>query len=312
MELRHLATFVAVAEEGSFTRASSRLHVVQSAVSAGVRTLERELGAALFDRTTHRVELTDAGVALLPEARATLVAARAAREAVDAVRGGLRGTVTLGIMQTGAAGAIDIAALLAAFRADHPDVELRARQSHSADMAAQVRDGGLDFAFLALPRRRAGGLHLTPLGQEPMLLAVHERHPLARRTDVELTALGGEVFADGPETWGTRMTVDRAFAAAGAERHVTVEVNDTQTLVDFVRHGLAAAFLPPSLVRGAPGIALVPVRHHAPVFETYLAEPTTRRQSAAAAALLTLAKHKASSDRSASTRVRRPRVRGAR
>ena len=105
MELRHLATFVAVAEEGSFTRASSRLHVVQSAVSAGVRTLERELGAALFDRTTHRVELTDAGVALLPEARATLVAARAAREAVDAVRGGLRGTVTLGIMQTGAAGA---------------------------------------------------------------------------------------------------------------------------------------------------------------------------------------------------------------
>ena len=312
MELRHLATFVAVAEEGSFTRASSRLHVVQSAVSAGVRTLERELGAALFDRTTHRVELTDAGVALLPEARATLVAARAAREAVDAVRGGLRGTVTLGIMQTGAAGAIDIAALLAAFRADHPDVELRARQSHSADMAAQVRDGGLDFAFLALPRRRAGGLHLTPLGQEPMLLAVHERHPLARRTDVELTALGDEVFADGPETWGTRMTVDRAFAAAGAERHVTVEVNDTQTLVDFVRHGLAAAFLPPSLVRGAPGIALVPVRHHAPVFETYLAEPTTRRQSAAAAALLTLAKHKASSDRSASTRVRRPRVRGAR
>jgi DNA-binding transcriptional LysR family regulator len=312
MELRHLATFVAVAEEGSFTRASSRLHVVQSAVSAGVRTLERELGAALFDRTTHRVELTDAGVALLPEARATLVAARAAREAVDAVRGGLRGTVTLGIMQTGAAGAIDIAALLAAFRADHPDVELRARQGHSADMAAQVRDGGLDFAFLALPRRRAGGLHLTPLGQEPMLLAVHERHPLARRTDVELTALGDEVFADGPETWGTRMTVDRAFAAAGAERHVTVEVNDTQTLVDFVRHGLAAAFLPPSLVRGAPGIALVPVRHHAPVFETYLAEPTTRRQSAAAAALLTLAKHKASSDRSASTRARRPRVRGAR
>ena len=312
MELRHLATFVAVAEEGSFTRASSRLHVVQSAVSAGVRTLERELGAALFDRTTHRVELTDAGVALLPEARATLVAARAAREAVDAVRGGLRGTVTLGIMQTGAAGAIDIAALLAAFRADHPDVELRARQGHSADMAAQVRDGGLDFAFLALPRRRAGGLHLTPLGQEPMLLAVHERHPLARRTDVDLMALGDEVFADGPETWGTRIAVDRAFAAAGAERHVTLEVNDTQTLVDFVRHGLAAAFLPPSLVRGAPGIALVPVRHHAPVFETYLAEPTTRRQSAAAAALLTLAKHKASSDRSASTRVRRPRVRGAR
>src|ERR687888_2559972 len=167
MELRHLATFVAVAEAGSFTRASSRLHVVQSAVSAGVRTLEHELGAALFDRTTHHVRLTDAGRALLPEARATLAAARAAREAVDAVRGGLRGTVTLGIMQAGALATIDIAALLGAFRTEHPEVELRVRQGHSAEMAAQVRDGGLDFAVLALPGRRAAGLHLTPLGREP-------------------------------------------------------------------------------------------------------------------------------------------------
>jgi DNA-binding transcriptional LysR family regulator len=148
-------------------------------------------------------------------------------------------------------------------------------------MAVQVREGGLDFAFLALPRRRAGGLHLTPLGLEPMPLAVHEDHRLAGRTDVELTTLANETFADGPETWGTRIAVDRAFAAAGAERHVTLEVNDTQTLVEFVRHGLAAAFLPPSLVRGVP------------VFETYIAEPTTRLQSAAAAALLTLAKREA-------------------
>src|SRR5919198_245380 len=98
MELRHLATFVAVAEEGSFTRAAGRLHVVQSAVSAAVRALERELGVTLFDRSTHRVELTDAGRALLPEARRTLAAAAAARDAVDQLRGGLRGTVRLGMM----------------------------------------------------------------------------------------------------------------------------------------------------------------------------------------------------------------------
>jgi DNA-binding transcriptional LysR family regulator len=293
MELRHLATFVAVAEEGSFTRASSRLHVVQSAVSAGVRTLERELGAALFDRTTHRVELTDAGAALLPEARATLAAARAAHEAVDAAIGGLRGTVTLGIMQAGAPGTIRIAALLAAFRADHPDVEFRVRQGHSAEMAVQVRDGDLDLAFLALPRRRAGGLHLTPLGRELMPLGVHDAHRLAGRPDVQLAMLAGETFADGPETWGTRIAVDRAFAAAGVERRVTLEVSDTATLVEFVRYGLAAAFLPPSLVGDAQGVTLVPVRHHAPVFETYIAEPTTRRQSAAAAALLALAKREA-------------------
>jgi DNA-binding transcriptional LysR family regulator len=59
--------------------------------------------------------------------------------------------VTLGIMQAGAPRTINVAALLAAFRADHPDVEYCARQGHSAEMAVQVREGGLDFAFLALP-----------------------------------------------------------------------------------------------------------------------------------------------------------------
>lgn len=296
MELRHLATFVAVAEERSFTRASTRLHVVQSAVSAGVRTLERELGTALFDRTTHEVELTDAGHALLPEARATLAAARAAREAVDLVRGGLRGTIILGTMQADALGRINVARLLAAFRGDHPDVELRARQGNSAEMAAQVRDGRLDFAFLALPGRRAAGLQLTPLGRESMQLAVNDGHRLAGRADVELGGLTDETFADGPPNWGTRIATDRAFAASGLERRVTLEVNDAQTLVDFVRYGLAAAFLPPSFVRDARGIALVPVRHHAPVFEAYIAEPAARRPSAAAAALLTLAKRQAASD----------------
>jgi DNA-binding transcriptional LysR family regulator len=290
MELRQLATFVAVAEEGSFTRASERLHVVQSAVSAGVRALERELGTPLFDRTTHRVELTDAGHALLPEARTALGAARAAREAVEQVRGGLRGTVTLGIMQATALGAVDVPRLLAAFRADHPDVELHVRQGSSADMADQVRDGRLDFAFVALPSRRASGLDLTPLGSEAMPLAVHEHHRLARRADVELAAVAEETFADGPPAWGTRIAVDRAFAAAGLQRRVALEVNDMQTLIGLVRHGLGAAFLAPSFIRDRDGIALVPVRHHAPVFATYLAEPTTRRPSAAAAALLALAK----------------------
>ena len=189
MELRQLETFVAVAEEMSFSRAAERLHVVQSAVSAGVRTLERELGTPLFARTTHRVELTDAGAALLPEARATLAGARAAREAVEQVRGGLRGRVTLGIMQATALDAVDVVGLLAAFRADHPAVELHVRQAHSAEMAAQVREGRLDFAFLAWSSRRAPGLTLTPVAREPMMLGVHPGHPLAGRADVELTEL---------------------------------------------------------------------------------------------------------------------------
>src|ERR1700759_5289904 len=148
MELRQLAVFVAVADEGSFTRAADRLHVVQSAVSAGVRNLEKELGARLFDRSTHRVELTDAGRVLLPEARATLAAAQAARDAVDEARGGLRGTVVLGTMQAQGSRALDLVGVLAPFRAAPPAVEVAIRHSGgSSQMAQEVIDGLLDLAF---------------------------------------------------------------------------------------------------------------------------------------------------------------------
>ena len=106
VELRHLEYFVAVAEELSFTRASRRLHVVQSGVSSAIQSLERDLGTPLFERDRHRVAMTDAGQALLPEARATLAAAQAARDVVGQARGGLRGTVTVGTMQS--TGALDL------------------------------------------------------------------------------------------------------------------------------------------------------------------------------------------------------------
>jgi len=100
VELRHLEHFVAVAEERSFTRAASRVHLVQSALSVSVQSLERELDTRLFERTTHQVALTDAGQALLPEARRTLGAAAAARSAVTDANEGMRGTLRLGLMQS--------------------------------------------------------------------------------------------------------------------------------------------------------------------------------------------------------------------
>jgi DNA-binding transcriptional LysR family regulator len=289
MELRHLATFVAVAEESSFTHAAGRLHLVQSAVSAGVRSLERELGVALFERTTHRVTLTDAGRALLPEARATLAAAAAAREAVEQVAGGLRGSVALGIMQAPVMRAVSVPEVLAAFRAEHPGVAVEVRHGGgSSVMAELLREGRLDLAFLALPARGAPGLTLIPLTREPVQLAVQPGHRLSGRVSVDLAELGEETFAELPVGWGTRIVSDRAFAAAGVARTVTYEVNDTATLVEFVRHGLAVALLPQSVLDGAPDLDAVPLCQPVPQFETAIAVASERRLSAATRALLAM------------------------
>ena len=289
VELRQLATFVAVAEESSFTRAAERLHVVQSAVSSGIRSLERELGAPLFARTTHRVDLTDAGRALLPEARATLAAAAAAREAVDQVRGGLRGTVRLGILQAPVMRPVHVPRVLATFRAQHPGVALEVRHAGGSTTAAeQVREGRLDLAFIALAPRAAPGLTLTPLWREPFVLAVSADHRLCGATRVSLDDLTQEAFAELPAGWGTRLVTDRAFAAARLRRTITYEVNDTATVVEFVRHGLAVALVPASVVEDLSDVAGVPVDVPDLTFEIAIAVSADRRRSAATEAMLTM------------------------
>jgi DNA-binding transcriptional LysR family regulator len=288
VELRQLATFVAVAEEGSFTRAADRLHVVQSAVSAGVRNLEKELGTMLFDRSTHSVKLTDSGRALLPQARATLAAAQAARDAVDEARGGLRGTVVLGTMQAQGMRSIDLAGVLAAFRDEHPEVEVKLHHSDggSREMARDVLEGRMDLAFLALADNCPPGLELIPLAREPIMLAVPAGHRFAKSTGIELDELHGETLVDFAAGWGVRMAVDRSFASAGVTRTITYEVNDTTTMVEFIRNGLAIGMLPQSLVETTDAIAFVPIRDHPPHFEAAIAIPATRRLSAATRAML--------------------------
>jgi len=304
VELRHLEYFVAVAEELSFTRASRRLHVVQSGVSSAIQVLERELGTSLFDRDRHRVVLTDAGHALLPEARATLAAAQAAAEAVAEAAAGLRGTLTIGTMLS--TGRVDVPELLGRFHATHPAVLVRLRTfaGGSADLGRGVLDGALDLALLSLPGEAPPGLTVRQLAREPLNLICAPGHPLARlaATDglspgaslrlataaaqVTLAQLATEAFVDFPVGWGNRTVVDRAFAAAGVERQVSFEVADVPTAAGLVRNGLGVAFFPASVAATTEGVVRLTVSPASPTWRVLVARSSTRRQSAAARAFL--------------------------
>lgn len=294
MELRQLRAFVAVAQEGTFTAAAARLDLVQSAVSATIRSLEAQLGVELFDRTTRRVALTDAGRALLPEALATLSAARQAADVVEQSKGGLRGSVSLGIMQAAAGSVASAPRLIADFQREHPLVDISVRNvSGSEGLADEVRTGRLDLAILSLPGD-AAGLVLHELGRETMALAVPPTHPLAGRTAVSLAELAEEPFVDGPLGWGSRLANDRFFAATGASRALRFEVNDSQSIVEFVATGLAVALIPPSLAGPVPTVRFVPLEGDAPVFRTLLALPRIGRPRAAVAAFTELVRRTAS------------------
>ncbi|MGW7268486.1 LysR family transcriptional regulator [Streptomyces sp. NPDC054842] len=242
MELRHLQHFVAVAEDQHFTRAAERLLVSQSGLSASIRALERELQAPLFVRTTRRVTLTEAGRALLGEAERILAQVRAAHDAVAAVQGVLRGTLSLGTEQCVAG--VGVARLLAAFRRQHPDVEIRLRQAGSGALAEEVAAGRLDLAFAVRTRADSEQLRSVPLAGEPMTVLCHPEHRLAGGGPVTPGDLGGEPFVDFHPDWGPRRVTDAAFAMAGVDRTVALEVNDVHSLLELIQQGLGIAVVP--------------------------------------------------------------------
>ena len=200
----------------------------------------------MLKRTPQGMTLTDAGRALLPRAQETIDAAQAAREAVDAVKGGLQGTVTLGIMQSPNIRPLDLPQLLMEFREAHPAVTVERHPGGSTDIRREMLAGRLlDLSILALPHDLAPDLRLTPLYDEPMLLAIELGDPIASRSSVTLGDLGIGPLVETPASWATRILSDRMFAAAGIERTIAFEVNDAGSLVECIRQGMGPQSHPP-------------------------------------------------------------------
>lgn len=288
MELRHLEYFVAVAEERSFTRAAARVHIVQSAVSAAVKALERDLGAALLERTSKRVTLTDAGAALLPRARAVLDAARDARDVVSEVQGGLRGTLRVGTMTS--VSLLDLPALLGDFHRRHPGVllQITVAASGSQGLADALVERRLDLAFVSVPGRPPAGIEITDLAHSVIDLVVPDDHPLAVRDSVPIEELAGLDFIDFPVGYGNRAVADRAFAAASVPRRVVIEITDLASGADFLRHGLGIALLPRFIIGSRPGLTRLTITGADLRWPLSLAVPADRPPGAAARALIDL------------------------
>jgi DNA-binding transcriptional LysR family regulator len=238
MELRQLEYFVAVVEEASFTRASSRVLVAQSGVSAQVRRLERELGVELLDRGGRTVTLTEAGAAVLPFARAALAAVDGARETVDALRGLTRGHVRVGMVTAGPA--VLLGDILASFHAAHPGVEITLTEADSHALLAGVRAGDLDLACASIGPVTPAGVELQVIIDAPVVAAVRDDHPLARRTTLRPEELTTYPLICLPRGTGVRAIWD----ATGVEARVAFEASDPGVLAQLAARGLGVAILP--------------------------------------------------------------------
>ncbi|MBK4347585.1 LysR family transcriptional regulator [Lacisediminihabitans changchengi] len=285
MDTRQLEYFVAVAEELNFTRAAARLFAVQSTVSAGIRSLEHDLGTPLFERSTKRVALTSAGSRALPEARSAIEAIDRVRSAAAENSRDIRGRLRVGIFTS--LDYLDLPGLFGEFHERYPlvDLQLTASASGSTGFTDDVRRGRVDLAFMGLAAQDLAGFQVLELTRSDFVAIVPSSHPLAGRAQVDLAELTTETWVDTPAGFGNRVIIDRALAERGLSRTIGAQVSELGAVAQFVAAGLGIAVIP--IVAYSPTPATSAVTLEPPV--TWSLSAITRPgASPAIAALLDL------------------------
>ena len=253
MEIRHLQSFIAVAEQGSFTAAARKMNTVQSGISVAIKEMEQELGVQLVNRTTRRLALTSAGDLFLEHARSSLALLNDGMAAVRSEKGIVRGRLHLGILQS-LDPYLNLPALLAKFRVKYPLVEFALRSLNSEEIPAQVRSGYIDLGFHAVVSKTVWpGVNLIPFVEDTLVVICPAKHTLAKRKNVELQALANEIFVDLTAERALRRLVDRICSAQNVRRKGTYEVSDVPTMLQLVSAGLGIAVVPLRLAQTASG-----------------------------------------------------------
>jgi DNA-binding transcriptional LysR family regulator len=269
MELRHLRYFVAVAEELHFRRAAERLYVAQPAVSEQIRKLEAELGVQLFERTKRAVALTDAGTALLEEARRVLAQAEVARNAARSAGCGPSLTLRIGYPPTTLPSAVPRALRQLALAV--PTVNTRFTTASVARLTDDVRERRLDAAVVTLPAA-TGGLRVAALGTEGAVVALPASDPRAAEPVLELGRLSPSRLVvpprdPDPTLYDTVVALCRGARVSPVLAEAAEPRRDALLLA--VAAGAGMAVLPASAGEhsGLPGVRMVELDTETPPFE---------------------------------------------
>ncbi|MEU3529270.1 transcriptional regulator CynR [Streptomyces sp. NPDC038707] len=285
LELRHLRYLLAVAENGTFTRAAEELHVSQPTLSQQIKQLERLLGARLLDRGGRTVRLTDAGEAYVQHARRALRDLAAAERAVHDVHDLSRGHLRLAVTPTFTA--YLTGPLAAELHTRHPGITLTLREMTQdrieAGLLADEIDLGIAFTGTHLP-----GITATELFTESLTLVTGTRHPAGDRSALPVEDLARMQLALLTADFATRTHIDRYFDQHGISPRTAVEANSIQALTAIVQRTTLATVLPDALAHEHPDLTVIPLDPPLPDRTVALLARTDAYRSAAARAFVRL------------------------
>jgi DNA-binding transcriptional LysR family regulator len=259
VDLRQLSYFVAVAEEGHLGRAAQRLCMSQPPLTRHGKAMEAGLGVRLFDRTPRGMRLTEAGEALLKDAREILRMLHGAADRAQRVGTGQRGRLDVGLYGSATFGVVP--RILARFCEEHPDVDLSLHYAQTPAQVQALRQGRVLIVFeRMLPRDP--DIHTELVAREPLAVAVNQRHRLARQKTVDVSSLRDETLRIGTSPSAAATVVDLC-RRHGFEPQFAPADSDVITTTLLTAIGTDVALVPWSITHvHFPGIVYIPLRRN--------------------------------------------------
>lgn len=239
LTIRQLQVFVSVARHLSFARAAEELHLTQPAVSMQVKELESTVGLPLFDRGGRKIALTTPGEYFLVHARKMLAALKDAADTMARMKGVESGRLTIGIVSTGK---YFVPRLLAAFRREHPAVELRLEVGNRQALVAQLQSNEVDLAIMGTPPRELD-TRAEPFAANPLVMIASPQHRLAPLSHVPASYLSDEVFLVREQGSGTRASMEVFLKERRIHPAALVEMPSNETIKQAVMADMGVSFL---------------------------------------------------------------------
>ncbi|HUJ41550.1 MAG TPA: LysR family transcriptional regulator [Candidatus Acidoferrales bacterium] len=246
MELSELQAFLAVVEEGSFSRAAQRLHRTQPAVSQTIRKLEGDLGEALFDRSSRHGHLTDAGVVLREYAEKLLNLRREVRTALAELRSAERGKLSIAANEFTS---LYLLPLLHEFRRACPMVRISITRSLASRVPEAVLNHSVELGMLSFEPEDPA-LRSVVVATDELAFVVHPRHPLAGARKAGIRELGAQSFVAHHVPSPHRAKVLAAFRRHKTPLNMDVELPTLEAIRKFVAMGNGVALVPAICVQG--------------------------------------------------------------
>jgi LysR family transcriptional regulator, hydrogen peroxide-inducible genes activator len=260
MEFHQLRYFCAVARTGNFTRAALEEGVAQPSLSQQIGKLEETVGTKLFDRLSRSVQLTDAGRALLPQAQEILREINEARSALESLRRGVGGPLSVGCIPT--ITPYFLAPRLSGFTQQFPEVELRLMEETTPKLVELLQAGRLDLAVVGLPVNSPEML-CSELFREPIRVAVGKGHRLACEQKVQLTELREERMLLLKEGHCFRDDALKICGKARMPYRAMLETDQFSSIFPMVAAGMGITLVPEMAAPAASGCQLLPLEREA-------------------------------------------------